>query len=101
MSNAESNGGFFNKKQQQQAIEWLKSKWPSGNLTCESCGTNQWTLADFLVVSPRFEGGMSIGGAVAPLVMINCNNCANTKHFNAVQMGILDRKKEEEDASKH
>lgn len=86
-----SNKNNFNLVKQQKAMQWLQSKWPLGSLTCESCGNKQWQMADFFIVSPRFEGGISIGGQIAPQVMLTCSNCANTKHFNAVAMGLIDK----------
>ncbi|HAT8958780.1 TPA: hypothetical protein JBA90_14065 [Legionella pneumophila subsp. pneumophila] len=84
---------YFNKDKQQKVIDWINAKW--NQKKCEVCQHNSWELADFLVVSPRFEGNLTLGGKVAPHVLVTCKNCANTKFFNAVMVGIIDRNKDE------
>ena len=78
---------FFSKEKQEKARKWLETRWRKRE--CECCGHNNWLVADFLCVAPRFEGGISIGGSVAPQLMVTCINCSNTKFFNAVMMGVV------------
>lgn len=78
---------FFSKEKQDKALQWLSEKW--GNRTCECCGQNNWNIADMLVAPPTFEGGMTLGGKTMPQVVVTCTNCGNTKHFNAVIMGVV------------
>lgn len=86
---ATENKIYFDKEKQDKAINWINSKWTVK--TCEVCQHNVWEVSDFIIVSPRFEGGgISLGGQVAPHIMVTCKNCANTKFFNAVMMGIVE-----------
>lgn len=82
---------FFSKEKQEKATKWLNDKLQ--NKKCECCGDNTWHVADFLVAPPRFESGTILGGKVMPQVAIICNNCGNTKYFNAIKMGIIDGEK--------
>lgn len=89
---SEKNKNYFDKEQQEKAVNWINSKWPVK--TCEVCLQRQWELHDFMVSTPRFEGGIIIGGQIAPHIMIMCKNCGNTKFFNAVLMGLIKENKE-------
>lgn len=88
----EKEKSYFSKEQQAKALTWINSKWPVK--TCEVCHANQWELSDFMVAAPRFEGGIVIGGQIAPHLMVMCKNCGNTKFFNAVIMGLVKENKE-------
>lgn len=88
----EHDKNYFNNEQLEKALTWLNSKWPIK--TCDVCRTNLWELSNFMVAAPRFEGGIVIGGPVAPQLMVMCKNCGNTKFFNAVIMGLVKADKE-------
>ncbi|EEZ95964.1 hypothetical protein [Legionella longbeachae] len=88
----EKDKSYFSKELQDKALAWINSKWLIKN--CEICQTSQWELANFIVAAPRFEGGIIIGGPIAPHVMVMCKNCGNTKFFNAVIMGLIKEHKE-------
>jgi len=82
---ADEKKEYFSKENKETALRWIKERCP--NLKCEACNHNKWTLADDLVMSMPFTGGgLVIGGPSYPLAMLICNNCGNTKHFNAVMM---------------
>lgn len=83
---------YFSKELQEKALSWINSKWPIKK--CEVCQSQIWEMSDFIVAAPRFEGGIIIGGTIAPHVMVMCKNCSNTKFFNAVVMGLIENKKE-------
>ena len=87
---------YFDKKMQEKAIAWINQKCP--NLLCETCHQKTWTLAEDLVMPMPFSGnqGLVIGGASYPQLQIICNNCGNTKVFNAVIMGLVEPAKKEE-----
>ncbi|HHF7349625.1 TPA: hypothetical protein ACPSKE_002835 [Legionella feeleii] len=85
----EENKIYFDKEKQKKAMDWINSKWLMK--TCDVCQHNRWEVSDFIIASPRFEGGISLGaGVVAPHIMLTCINCGNTKFFNAVIMGIVE-----------
>jgi RNase P subunit RPR2 len=74
--------------------EWLKTKWVSR--VCECCGKNdRWTVARDLTSTPIFNQGILLGGPTYIYVIATCGNCGNTKFFNAVLMGLLDKSKED------
>lgn len=79
---------FFDKEKQEKAVNWINQKCP--NLKCECCHQTTWSLAGDLVMPMPFTGGagLIIGGASYPQLQIVCNNCGNTKFFNAVVMGL-------------
>lgn len=83
---------YFSDIQKKQAIAWLESKWKE-NRNCDFCGQNQWSLSQDFVTPPVFEKGIKIGGKAYPQLMLICNNCGNTKYFNAVIMGLIKEEK--------
>lgn len=78
----------MNDEIKKKAIAWFEEK--KKIRTCDCCGENSWMLSEDIVTTPIFSNsGMIIGGKSYPHVMLICNNCGNTKLFNAVKMGIL------------
>ena len=96
----ENNNNFLPKEKQDQAIKWLNDKWK--NQICECCGGRDWTLNGHLTTPINFQqGAFHFGGMAYPSLGVVCKNCGNTKHFNAVAMGLVDgAKKGEEDGKK-
>lgn len=85
--------GTLTEEQKQTILQWLgeKIKSPSGQIaSCEMCGTNTWNLSTHfvtpLIFSPK---GVQLGGTAYPHAMLTCVKCANSKFFNAVQIGAL------------
>ena len=86
---------YFTKEQQTKALKWLDEKWPKEKRHCEICGDNKWTLANDLVMPLPFTGGgLMVGGTNYPHTLVLCNNCGNSKFFNAVIMGLVISKEE-------
>ncbi len=76
-----------------RAVAWIEEK--KSIRTCDCCGQNSWTLSEDIVTTPLLTGDrMVFGGKSYPNVMLICNNCGNTKFFNAVKMGLLAPSKE-------
>jgi len=73
---------------EKKVADWLTAKCP--NLACEVCGTRHWSIAKDIVVPVPLKGNslMLGGGNSYPQVQIICSNCANTKYFNTVVIGI-------------
>lgn len=87
------NDGRLTPQEKQRVIDWLHRK---GTTTqqCPVCGTNAWTVGDHLLNGMVHHGGGNVilGGASYPMAFVVCNNCAYTRHFMAVPMGVLDPK---------
>lgn len=84
------NSNFFNKEKQAKAIKWLEEKWLKTHRKCEVCGHDQWALGDDLITPLAFSpNSIDIGNKNYPNVLLMCNNCGNSKFFNAVIMKIL------------
>lgn len=64
---------------------WIKYKMPDG-LTCESCGSKSWTTETHGLVNVPAPNQLC--GVSYPCVLTICDNCGNTKLFNAVMMGV-------------
>lgn len=80
----------FDDDRKKAALIWINDK--CADLTCEACRHKEWTLSDDLVMPMAFTGGtLTLGGPAYPQFMIICNNCGNTKYFNAVISGIISK----------
>ena len=68
---------------------WLNEK--GVNHSCPVCGENEWIVGDHLLTGVLHfpDGGMSLGGAAYPTVILVCSNCAYTRHFMAGPIGLL------------
>lgn len=86
--------GQLNKEEKQKITAWLDEK--GVNHSCPVCTKNKWTLGDHLISGMVHTGsGVSIGGAAYPTAFLVCTNCAYTRHFMAVPMGLLEARPEE------
>lgn len=78
--------------QTQKLLSWLNSKWKEPR-KCQICGDNNWNIVDYIFeLREHADGAMSIGGPVLPVVTMNCVNCGNTLHLNAIRIGLLEKK---------
>lgn len=59
---------------------------------CAICGRGKYEVASHLVSPTVFQpgGGLMIGGAGYPMVMLICNHCGHTRLHNAVLTKIID-----------
>lgn len=79
-------------EQQQKALEKLENffKRPCG------CSGNNWILNDKIFELREFNGGdLVIGGkssSIFPVITVSCRDCGNTHFFNAVLLGIIEKK---------
>jgi predicted nucleic-acid-binding Zn-ribbon protein len=72
-----------------QISAWLAQKRPVND--CPSCKlVNTFSIAEHMVAPPVFApgGGLMLGGASYPYIMLTCRNCGLTLFYNAVIMGI-------------
>jgi hypothetical protein len=90
---------YFDDDKKEKAIDWIQDKWPEGKRTCECCSASSWTVADDLICPLNIirEGIPSFGAHLYPSVLLVCNNCGNSKLFNAVKMGIVSPNTTDED----
>jgi len=82
--------GSLSKEQEDKAIKWLKTKMVASNLSCEVCHTKSWTVLNDIVAPMIFDKGAMKTGAITPQFMIMCQNCGNTKYFNAIVSGVIE-----------
>ena len=62
----------------QKINEWFKSK--AIDWVCKSCGHNEWTASD-IVVAPKFEKGIVLGGETVPMLQLICRHCYTSFHL--------------------
>jgi hypothetical protein len=73
--------------ERQQLIEWLNSK--AGELRCQICGRNDWTLGNELTALVAMEGSNLNLGRQVPVVALVCSNCYHVLLFAGVPLGLL------------
>ncbi len=77
----------MNKEQEELAIKWVKEK--ALNLKCECCKNEGWLVAGDIVYPMNFENTNS---KIFPQFMAICDNCGNTKYFNAIMSKVFKEK---------
>ena len=70
------------------AYDAITEKWTQPEV-CPVCGTNQWSIGDLVEHRLFSGGGLKVGGPVFVYVPVSCNNCGNTRFFNAIQLGLV------------
>lgn len=74
-----------------ESLSFLKER------KCDLCGSSELLLNDRIFELREFQGGsLVLGGesAVFPVIAVSCRKCGNTYFFNAILLGILDKKDE-------
>ena len=84
--------GTLSKEQIDEAIAWVNKHSMTWDKKCEFCAGGGWTVSPDLVAPVVFTGGYVLGGDAYPQFMMMCNNCGNTKYFNAVVAKIIPSK---------
>ncbi|MGR3456092.1 hypothetical protein [Pseudooceanicola sp.] len=80
--------GSLSKDEKQKVIDWVNEKGVHHN--CPVCGSNNWGVGDHLLSGMPYMGGSIVaGGPSYPAAMLVCNNCAYTRHFMAVKIGLF------------
>lgn len=87
----------LDKEQQDKLVSKLIEVWESK--VCEICNKKKWVIDDTLFELREFHGGRTVlgSGAIKPLITIACDYCGNTKMMNAIQLGLVDQNKPEEE----
>jgi len=87
--------GLMTAEENARALAWLNEK--TTNFQCPVCNTNQWSIGTHIIAEQIHRGGnVLIGGAIYPMVFVTCSNCAYTRHFNAIQMGVIPKDEPQE-----
>lgn len=80
--------GKLTQEDKAKVVSWLNEKAKSAH--CPVCGVNDWTVGDDLLNGMVFSGGnLIVGGPAYPMAFIVCNNCAYTRQFMAIPIGLL------------
>ena len=70
-------------------ISQLNENWRQPQ-ACWICGTTQWEVSDEVFEVRSFSGGpLTLGGILAPMIMITCSKCSHAVLFNALKLGIV------------
>lgn len=85
----------FDEETQKKALKWLDEKWPVERRSCDVCGAQHWSISTDFTTPVVFDGGFHFGGRAYPTVGVICQNCGNTKYFNAVKMGLIEETRED------
>ncbi|TVQ35314.1 MAG: hypothetical protein EA356_08050 [Geminicoccaceae bacterium] len=69
-------------------LNWLQSK--GKNHDCPVCSSNKWMIGDHLIAG-RIHAldPHAIARENYPQVVLVCTNCAHTRYFMAVPMGLV------------
>jgi hypothetical protein len=63
-----------------------------GNRECPICiSRTTWSIGTPVEVREFNEGNHCPGAAIAPLILVECNNCSYTLFFNAIGLGVIDQ----------
>ncbi len=84
----------LSEEQQKKAIDRLTEFFSK---SCESCSGHDWLLNDKIFEMREFnDGNFVLGGktTVFPVITISCKQCGNTYLFNAILLGLIDKKDE-------
>ena len=75
-------------EEKKEIAGWISKRAP--DLKCSVCGQKHFVLADHVIAGfIHSGGGLALGGATYPQVMVICTNCGHTIQFNAVVIGAL------------
>ena len=75
-------------EEKKEIADWISKRAP--DLRCSVCGQKHFVLADHVIAGfIHSGGGLALGGATYPQVMVICTNCGHTIQFNAVVIGAL------------
>ena len=85
MSNSD---GTLTTEQNEKFLAWLRDRGKSHK--CPVCKENDWWIGEhFLLGLIHIPDKIAFGGPSYPQAFIVCNNCAYTRTFMAVQIGLI------------
>ena len=64
---------------------------------CNVCQKKEWIFNDTIFEIREFHGGSFLVGGksiIYPVVIVTCKTCGNTLFFNAIQLGLIEKKME-------
>lgn len=93
--------GQLTEEETQKFLDWINEK--SVDHTCPVCKKNSWSAGSHLLNGMVHTGGaLVVGGPAYPAAFIVCKNCAYTRQFMAVPIGLMkteDESEEKQDVS--
>ena len=79
----------LNYEQMEKVLQYLDKKWGESK-TCPVCNHGDWTVFERVYdIREYHKEGMVLGGGVIPFVIASCDNCGNTRFFNAIIAGVV------------
>jgi len=91
--------GILTATEKQLIAAWLSTK--SKNNACPVCSERSWSIGGHLISGKIYRGGnLSFGGPTYPQAFIVCTNCAYTRYFMAVQIGLIEAQSETDSPEK-
>ena len=90
-----NNDGKLTTEERKKFATWLNERGKSHK--CPVCERSDWGIGEHLLQGLIYlpNGNVSIGGPNYPQAFIVCNNCAYTRTFMAVQIGLIKNNGEE------
>ncbi len=80
-----------------KTIEHLKKTWGEER-QCPMCGESKFGVSDMIFELREFhdeDSAVIIGGGIAPVIPVVCQNCGNTILISAIVTGDVELAKEE------
>jgi hypothetical protein len=76
-------------EQLDKTLSWIGEKWKDKR--CPICENPNWSVSKTVFEMREFNPqGFVVGGPVAPLITVTCNNCGYNVAFNALKIGVID-----------
>lgn len=66
---------------------WMSRHWR--NPHCPICGKQSFGVGPIIAPPLIEDGGVSLGGATVPLVLITCGDCGYSFTINGTKAGVL------------
>ena len=78
----------------ERALRWIEDNWV-GQKACPICGNSGWFMGDVLGEMRQLNPNarwMPNFGSTYPMIVLSCENCGYTLLFNAIVLGLMDRR---------
>lgn len=83
-------------QQEKQIDDWLQTKWGNPPRTCPYCQVAEWVICPPGNLPAGDQHSNMHLGRGFPSVVLICGNCGNTVLINALLVGVVVPKKEDE-----
>lgn len=86
--------GRLSKEDVEKVIKWFKKHWTQP-AKCDVCGKFEWTIGKTIIAPMNIVNSeVKITGQLYPQILVLCKHCGNTKYFNAIIMGLVEKNEE-------